>query len=91
MRNGPERFSCLCRAMKLWKKLKRVGVVKRQVVEERWRRKGREAGERRGRAERTAPAEGRARRDRAGMPRSNSAGEIISFVRSSKHLGEAGQ
>lgn len=68
MRNGPERVSCLCKATKLRRKEESVGVVKRQVVK-RWRRKGREGSERRGREGRTTPAVGRVPRGRAGMPR----------------------
>lgn len=91
MRNGPERLSCLRRAMKLRRKEISVGTVKRQVVVKRWTRQKGAGRERRGRAGRSAPAVGRARRGRAGMPRSNSEEEIASFVRTGKHLGEAGQ
>lgn len=54
MRNGPERLSCLRRAMKLRRKEKSVGVVKRQVVVKRWTRQKGAGRERRGRAGRTA-------------------------------------
>lgn len=88
MRNGQ---ACLCRVMKLRREMQSVGAVKRQVVVKRWRGKGREGSERRGRAGRSAPAVGRERRGRAGMLRPNSAEEIVSFARTGKHLGEAGQ
>lgn len=67
--------------------------MKRQVGVRRWTEQAGAGGDERGLVARRFGGRegGRAGQGLRGMPRSNSAEEIVSFVWTGKHLGEAGQ